>query len=393
MKIKVGVFFGGESVEHEVSIISANQAMHAIDKDIYEVVPIYITKDHRWYTGDILLDVANYKNIDELLKKAQRINMNVQDGKIVLDPYPFKMFGKTINSIDIAFPVIHGTNGEDGSLQGFFELYGIPYVGCDVKSAAVGQDKVFMKNILRDSKLPVVNFTWFYASEYRNDEEKLFDRLEQEIGLPLIIKPASLGSSVGIAVIRSRSEFKEKIEDALRYDPKIIVEEYIKSFKEVNISVIGDYETAYTSVVEEVAGSDEILSYQEKYLQGGKGSKGAGMASISTRIIPANITDEQKNQIEDYAKKCFNVLGSSGVCRIDFFIDNNNGSIYIIEINTIPGSLSFYLWEPAGKNFTQMTTDLLKLAIKRQREREKLIFSYKTNILQNYSGGTKGKKI
>ncbi len=394
MKLKVGVFFGGESVEHEISIISANQAMHAIDKTKYDVVPVYLSKKREWYTGEALFDVKEYKNLDALLKKCQRIVIVPNNGKIQIERYPAKKFGNNVvNTIDVAIPVIHGTNGEDGALQGFFELNGIPYSGCEVAAAAVGQDKVFMKNILRDSGLPITNYVWYYSSDWFADQEACLDAIEEKLTYPVMIKPASLGSSVGISKANDRASLEEGITEAISYDKKFIVE-----LVEVNCSVIGDFSSAKPSVLEEVMGSDEFLSFRDKY-EGGGGSKGAktggtksqGMASTN-RIIPARLTDEGTKYVQDLAVQTFRVLGSAGVARIDFLINAENNEVYVNEINTIPGSLSFYLWEKTDRNFTELMTSLVELALKRQRERESLTFSFESNVLALQGAGTKGAK-
>lgn len=395
MKLKVGVFFGGESVEHEISIISANQAMNALDSETYDVVPIYLSKKREWYTGDALLNIKNYQTMDELLKKCQRVVVVAHEGKIQLERYPAKWFRQPIiSTLDVAIPVIHGTNGEDGALQGFFELNGIPYSGCEVAAAAVGQDKVFMKNILKDSGLPITNYQWFYSSDWFKNPEQCLDQIESTLAYPVIIKPASLGSSVGIAKAADRQSLEEGINESIQYDKKFIVEEMIEELVEVNCSVLGDYSQAKASVLEEVMGNDEFLSFKDKY-EGGNakqsGTKSQGMVSAN-RIIPARLTSNGTEYIQSLALETFRVLGSAGVARIDFLIDKTNHQVYVNEINTIPGSLSFYLWEKTDRNFSELMTTLVELALKRQRERENLTFSFESNVLALQGQGTKGSK-
>ena len=396
MKLKVGVFFGGESVEHEISIISANQAMKALDPEKYEVVPVYLSKKREWYTGEALLEIKAYQNTEELLRRCQRILVVAHQGKIQLERYPAKWLrNNVVNTIDVAIPVIHGTNGEDGALQGFFELNGIPYSGCEVAAAAVGQDKVFMKNILKDSGLPITNYRWYYNSDWFANPEKCLDEIEQQLTYPVIIKPASLGSSVGIAKATDRQSLEEGINESIQYDKKFIVEEMIDGLVEVNCSVLGDYSQAKASILEEVMGSDEFLSFKDKY-EGGNGSKqggtkSQGMASAN-RIIPARLTSNGTEYIQSLALETFRVLGSAGVARIDFLIDKTNHQVYVNEINTIPGSLSFYLWEKTDRNFSELMTTLVELALKRQRERENLTFSFESNVLALQGQGTKGSK-
>ncbi|WP_257350871.1 D-alanine--D-alanine ligase family protein [Pseudalkalibacillus decolorationis] len=394
MKIKVGVFFGGVSVEHEVSVISALQAINAMDRDQYEPIPIYISKNKNWYTGEALFEIDNYKNMNELLKQCQRVIITTdENGRPVIQKHTTGMFGKKlISEIDVAFPVIHGTYGEDGVLQGFLELHGIPYVGCDVFSSAVGMDKVMMKQILRDSGVPILDYVWFYSSGWLNRQDELVAKVEQELRYPVIVKPANLGSSVGISKATDRAELEEAVELAMGFATKLVVEKMVVNLKEVNCSVVGDYEEAESSVCEEVLSSTDILTYQDKYQSGGGSKDGGGSKGMEStnRKIPAELSDDVTAQVQGLAKDTFQILGCAGVSRIDFLIDNTTDSVYVNEINTIPGSLSFYLWEPTGKSFTQLTTDLVQIALKRHRERESLTFSVDTNLFSMHGGGAKG---
>lgn len=387
MKIKVGVFFGGISVEHEVSIISALQAIHSMDNEKYEIIPVYITKEGLWYTGEDLLDIENFKDINKLLGSCKKISIvNNLNEKIIIK-YPLSTFGKNIiNNIDVAFPVVHGTNCEDGSLQGFFETAGIPYVGCDVLSSAVGMDKIIAKKVLKESGVPVINYVDFYSCEWLRDSAKIIERIEATLKYPVIIKPANTGSSVGIKKAANRDELEEAVEYSRGFSPRILVEDMVVKIREINCSVLGDYENAEASVCEEPITSSEILTYQDKYLNNGtKGMSGA------TRKLPAELPEEMSEEIRRLAVKTFNVLGCSGVSRIDFIIDASINKVYVNEINTIPGSLAFYLWEATGKPYKQLIDELINLALKRDREKKQLTFTYETNILAMQSG-TKGIK-
>lgn len=386
MRIKVGVFFGGASVEHEVSVISGLQAIHAMDHDKYEPVPIYISKDMNWYTGEALLEIDEYKDLKQLLAKSHKILVSRNENdRVVLNKYPFTMFGKKVlTEIDVAFPVMHGTFGEDGSLQGFFELNNIPYVGCDVTSSAVGMDKLIMKKVLRDSGIPILDYVWLYSKQWVEDSVGLLKKIEDKLGYPVIVKPANLGSSVGISKAKDADELEEAVELAMSYANKIIVEKAVTNLKEVNCSVLGDYESVEASVCEEVMGTDEILSYKDKYQN--DGSKGM---SGSERKIPAEISEEMEAEVKRLAKETFLELGCSGVSRIDFLIDKDTDSVYVNEINTIPGSLSFYLWEPTGKTFKELTSNMIQLALKRHREKSEIIFTYDSNLFALHGKGGK----
>lgn len=387
MKIKVGVIFGGVSVEHEISIISAVQAMSNIDQEKYDIVPIYISKDRTWYTGKMLMDIDIYKDFEDLKRYASKVTLYKKNGHFYLQS--LGLFKRVIEEIDVAFPIVHGTNVEDGTLQGYLDTIGIPYVGSSVLGAALGQDKVVMKQVFESEKLPVAPYVWFYDNEYLNNTDVITKNISK-LGYPVIVKPASLGSSVGIAVVKSEKDLDEAVMDAITYDKKIVVEKMVDNLVEVNCSVLGNYEYQQTSVIEEVMSVDEFLTYKDKYIGGKKGSKSKGMASTN-RIIPARINAKLKEEVEELSKEVFKVLNLSGVCRIDFLIDKKNEKVYINEPNTIPGSLSFYLWEPAGKKYSELLDEMITLAIKDYKNKNKKVYSFDTNVLSNY-GGTKGLK-
>ena len=390
MKIKVGVIFGGETVEHEVSIITAVQAMEHINQEKYEIIPIYISKDRIWYTGKMLMDIDIYKDFNELKKYAKQVVLTkTKDGFFLQNTKG--LFKRNITDIDIAFPIVHGNNAEDGTLQGYLDTVGIPYVGSRVLGSALGQDKVIMKQIFKSMGLPIVDYVWFYDSDYADDLEDIFDKVKK-LGFPVIVKPASLGSSVGISYVKSESNLASAIEEAMKYDTKVVVEKAVENLVEVNCSVLGNYEYQEISEIEEVTSSDEILTYADKYTGGSKGklkTASKGMASAS-RIIPARISNELKEKIKDISKKAFRALNLSGVVRIDYLIDKKSNKVYINEPNIIPGSLAFYLWEPAGKKYEYLLDELITLSIKDYRKRSKKIYSFESNILSNY--GIKGAK-
>jgi D-alanine-D-alanine ligase len=389
MKLKIGVIFGGESVEHEVSIISAVQAMKHLDENKYEIIPIYITKEKDWYTGNVLKEIENYQDLDNLKRYAKKVVMYNRKGVCVLQSQ--KGLKRIITEIDIVLPVVHGLNIEDGTLAGYLNLVGVPFVGSDVYASVLGQDKIFMKQIFEAEKMPITKYEWFFDSEYKDDPKSVMDKLSK-LKMPLIVKPSKLGSSVGISKVKTEKELASAIEEAMQYDPKIVVEEVVDNLVEVNCSVLGNYEYQQTSEIEEVMSSDEFLTYKDKYLGNAKGGKSKGMVSTNRRI-PAKISDELRKDVRDLAKKAFRVLNSAGVCRIDFLIDSKKEKVYINEINTIPGSLSFYLWEPIGKNYTTLLDDLITLAIKDYKKKCKMVSSFETNILKNFNGlkGAKGK--
>ena len=347
---------------------------------------------------DYYLNIKNsnidiYSDLDLLKKYAKNVVLtNKKDSFVLVNK---KGLRRVVDYIDIAFPIVHGTNVEDGTLQGYLELIGIPYVGSNLYSASIGQDKVFQKQILKSSNLPVVDYDWFFDSEYKDNEEEILKRIKK-IGYPVMIKPARLGSSVGIGKAHNEEEVKMCIEEAIKYDEKILVEKVVDNLVEVNCSVLGNYEYQSASEIEEVMGADEFLSYKDKYLGGSKGkiSKTGSKGMVSTnRILPARLDDKMTNEVKELSKSVFKVLNAAGVIRIDYLIDKKTKKIYINETNTIPGSLSFYLWEATDKPYKELLDDLITLGIKTYKKKKRKVFSFETNILSNFNGikGSKGK--
>ena len=411
MKIKVGVIFGGNSVEHEISVITMHQAISSLNTEKYEIVPIYIAKDGVMYTGDDLLDLYSFKDMDVLLKRCYRVSV-VNDGKgVKVMRCPSTLFGKQVlNTIDVAFPIVHGTNCEDGTIAGFATLLGIPCVGPDVVASGIGMDKILQKRALRQAGIPVVDFCAFYSMDYVKDEEAVLKEIHKNVSsYPMIVKPGNSGSSVGIKKADNKAELQEAIEFAMEFSDRIIVEKAVENLKEINCSVIGNLSETKASVCEEPFFSDEILSYADKYIGNGKSkggsylkgassepaktSEGAKSSSnnLSGKRIPADLSDDMTKEIQRLAQEVFRLLGCSGVARIDFLIDTKTDKIYANEINTIPGALSFYLWEASGMTFEQELDEIIDIAIKRHNDKKKLTFSYDQNILA-MQGGTKGSK-
>ncbi len=387
--IKVGVIFGGETVEHEVSIISAVQAMNKLDNEKYEIIPIYITKNGEWYTGQALREIETYKDMELLKRYTKNVVLYKKADRFVLQSKG--IMKKIVNDIDIMLPVVHGTNVEDGVLQGYLKTVGIPFVGSGVLGSAVAQDKVVQKNVFECNNLPITKYYWFYDSDYNDDQDKVIKEVEKAFGYPMIVKPATLGSSVGITSVDNKKELKDAIEEAIKYDNKIVVEEKVSNLVEVNISVLGNYDNQDLSEIEEVLTDNELLTYEDKYV-GGKKSGSKGMASAS-RKIPADIDAKLKKEVEEIATKAFRAVGLSGVTRIDFLIDKKKKQVYINEINSCPGSLAFYLWDAKGKNFTSLLDDMINLSIKQYKKDKSKVRSFKTNILSGFKGlkGAKGK--
>ncbi len=387
MKTNIGVFFGGRSTEHEISVISASQAMHAVNRDKYDVTPIYITKDGRWFTGNALFEVKNYKNIPELLKQCEEVYFRPEYGNYNLYRKKKPMFGSDLlKKIDVVIPVLHGSNGEDGIFEGVLETIGIPFAGCNTLASANGMDKITMKMILQANDVPVVDYVWFTDKQWFVQRDELIGKVETKLGYPVIVKPANLGSSVGIGRAADREQLIERIEEAEKYSTRLIVEKMVENLQEINCSVLGDCDDYQMSVLEEPIKSGEILSYEDKYMGGTKGAKGM---QASQKRIPADLPEEETKRIQFLAGETFRVLSCHGVSRVDVIIDSKTRDIYVNEINTIPGSLSFYLWEASGISFDKLMDMLVQLAVKRKREQGQKTVSYDHNIF-SMGGGVKG---
>lgn len=412
--LNVGVAFGGVAPEHEVSIISALQAAAALDRDRYRPVPIYVAKDGTWYTGEGLLEIERYKDLDRLRQEATAVTIDPASAHGALELVPRERGGWLNGSparhrIDVMLIGMHGGSGEDGGLQGLCEMMNVPYTGSGLFGSAIGMDKVLSKMLCRDQDIPIVEFTWFRESDWAYHEEKQLDRCEEEVGYPMIVKPARLGSSIGIARVEGRDELDAAIEEALRYDDKVVIERAVEELREINCSILGTPQEAEPSLLEEPVSTDEdeVLTFQDKYMREGEesGAKGAsrggskqasggpgGMAS-QERIIPAELSDERTDEIQALAVRIFQLFECAGVARIDFMIDEATDELYFNEINTIPGSFSFYLWEPSGVAFDELMHRMVELARERHRARNGRIRSYDVNLLAEKSlQGLKGSK-
>ena len=409
--LTVGVVLGGVAPEHEVSIISALQAAAALDRDRYRPVPLYIAKDGTWYTGEKLLDVATYRDIDRLREIAVPLALypgayGTLECTEIRDGGPLQAFMRPARrfSIDVVLPGLHGGAGEDGGVQGICETFNVPYTGSGVFGSAIGMDKVLSKRLCRDAGIPVVDFVALREDAWGGREETELDRCEQELGYPVIVKPARGGSSIGIMRAENRDELDAAVEDAFRYDDKVVVEHAVQELREINCSLLGDQHGVEPSALEEPVASkdEEVLTFQDKYMReedgGAKGgTKTAaagpeGMASLD-RIIPAELSEKRTTEIQNLAVRIFQLFECAGVARIDFMIDEATGELFFNEINTIPGSFSFYLWEPSGVPFDELMHRMIEIARRQHREKNGRIRTYDVNLLAERSlSGLKGAK-
>ncbi len=387
MKVNVGVVFGGRSVENEISVVTANQVINAMDSDKYNVIPIFISKSGKWYSGAQLLDLKRYKDMESLLAECEEVYIRPIYGDSNLYRCKKSLFGtEIVSSLDVVVPALHGTNCEDGTFQGVIEFAGIPYAGCNTLASANGMDKITMKMILKECGIPVVDYVWFCDKEWMDDRESVVESVEDRLGYPVIVKPANSGSSIGIKAAHNREELEDAIENAMSFTTRIIVERFVANLKEVNCSILGDYYDCEASVCEVPLRNGEILSYEDKYMGGGAKQPSKGMRS-TVREIPANLPDDVTDFIQCTGCKTFKALSCDGVARIDFIIDQDTDLIYVNEINTIPGSLSFYLWEASGVDFTTLMDRIIDLAFKRQRESGHKVVDFGGNIFAAQSSG------
>ncbi len=395
MKINVGVVFGGRSVENEISVITANQVMCAINSEKYNVIPIYISKSGKWYSGSALLNTDNYRDMNKLFNECEEVHIRPIYGDNNLYRNSKKMFqSEVVSSLDVILPALHGTNCEDGTFQGVIEFAGIPYAGCNTLASANGMDKITMKMILKECGIPVVDYVWFSDKEWFESADATIAKVEAELSYPVIVKPANSGSSIGIRAAHNREELEEAVLYAISFTTRIIVEKFVEKLKEVNCSVMGDYHNCEASVCEVPVRNGEILSYEDKYMGGGsKGKQSQGMQS-TVREIPARLSAEVTEFIRKTGCDTFKALSCDGVARIDFIIDEESSEVCVNEINTIPGSLSFYLWEYSGVDFPTLVDRIINIAFQRQRELNNKVVDYGSNIFASSGrGGKAGAKF
>lgn len=394
MKKQIGVIFGSRSCEREVSIISAVQLMRFADPEKYDVVPVYIDEQGTWYTGAPLKDIQTYMPFRPEAKGIQKVFPDLVSGSgalLHLKKGSGLFSGDRLEiaaRIDVYVVVMHGMNGEDGTLQGLLEMANIPYTSTGVMGSAVGMDKIAMKYFFRGADLPVLPGLWFTRSDFSSDQGKVLQTIETELGFPVFVKPANLGSSIGVSRADQEDELKDALELAFEYDRRVLVEKGLDKPVELNCSVLGYDHDVIASPIEMPVNHAAFLDFRDKYLGGG-GNK--GMASLS-RILPAPIDDELKNEIQELSRKIFRLMDCKGVVRIDYMFDRNEEKLYITEINTIPGSLAFYLWEKDNLSYPELIDRMVSCAEKAFSDKTKTNYAYRSDILKNASFSGKGAK-
>jgi D-alanine-D-alanine ligase len=389
-KTTVGVIFGGRSVEHDVSIVTGHQVMRAFDPERYEIVPIYIDREGRWYTGDALLELKNFQNEVISLTGIQTaiLSPSVQNHGLIINPVPSGLFAKSqIKRLDVVFPAIHGSHGEDGTLQGLLEMADIPYVGCGVLASAVANDKMIAKQVLKQNGVPVVDAVYFSRFEWEQDAEKIIARIKAELTFPVFVKPVTLGSSIGIARVETEEMLRASIDVAANLDRRLMVESAVTHCIEINCAVLGDERNVQASVLEQPVSWEQFLTYEEKYLRGGEGMKSA------ERIIPAPISPEFTERIQSLAVQAFRAVDGRGTARIDFLARPERDEVYLNELNTMPGSLAFYLWQEMGMSAREVVDRLVELAREAHAQKRRNTYNYQTSLIAlTAARGVKGLK-
>ncbi|MBQ6720713.1 MAG: D-alanine--D-alanine ligase [Clostridia bacterium] len=394
MKKQVGVIFGSRSCEREVSIISAVQLMRHADQEKYDIIPVYIDESGNWYTGDALKDIGSFKPFNPDKKGITKVfpDLSSGSGALLTHARGTGLFSKDrieiAARIDVYIIVMHGLHGEDGTIQGLLELANVPYTSTGVAGSALGMDKIMMKQFFRGADLPVLPGIGVTRTRYLSEPKSVFEEVEKELGYPVFVKPANLGSSIGVSRADDRESLEESLELAFEYDRRVLIEAGLDKPIELNCSVLGYDEEIEASPIEMPINQDEFLDFKDKYLASG-GSK--GMASLH-RVLPAPIEDELRDEIQEMSRKIFRMLDCKGVVRIDYMFDKNAGKLYITEINTIPGSLAFYLWENAGVAYTRLIDRMVGYAEKAHGDKNRANYAYTSDILKGVSFGTKGAK-
>ena len=399
-KMNIAVFFGSRSCEHDVSIVSALQCIEATKAAGFNVTPVYISRDGLWYTGEPLENIETFREFNPMTKGITRVTLDVTANAGDLWAWPPQragLFAKVpapLCHIDCVIPVFHGWHGEDGTIQGLLEMANIPYASSGVLGSAIGMDEIAMKQILRGAGFPVLDFVWFTREQLKKERQAVIERVEKEIKYPAFIKPAALGSSIGVSRAKNREELERALDVAASYDRRILVEVGVVHPVEINCAAVGYGEDVRASVCEMPVPSsnDTFLDFWQKYLRNAstKGEDSRGMKSLS-RVVPAPIGDELTGRIQTMTCDIFKLLDCCGTVRVDFILDQND-MLFVNEPNTIPGSLAFYLWKASGLDFPKLIEKMVEDALRAHADKNSSVFAYDSSILKKVAAGTKGSK-
>ncbi|MFB6212928.1 MAG: D-alanine--D-alanine ligase family protein [Candidatus Magasanikbacteria bacterium] len=380
-KKKIGVIFGGKTAEHDVSIITAHtpiiDSLQASNQ--FEPIPIYISPDGHWYSNELMNDIEYFQNpnLEKKLKKENKVELLFDEGLKIKKP---GFFSKTIE-IDVAFPAMHGTYGEDGSLPGLLRMADVPFVGCDIFASAAAMDKVFTKQLCSSENIPIVPFVWFTQNDWKHKRNNIKTKINN-LTWPLFVKPVHLGSSIAISKVENKNNLEDAIEVAFHYDNKVLIEESIENLTEVTLPILGN-EKLKLGAVEKPEGGEQFFNFEEKYLNENKQSEGVNTAYSE---IPADIKKEYLEKTKHLGKRVYRLLDCSGIARVDFLIDNQKEKVYVNEVNTLPGSLYQHNWKQAGLSNLELVTKLIELAQERYKNQENNAFNFESSVLQNAGG-------
>jgi len=386
----VGVIFGGRSVEHDVSIVTAQQIMTALESAGYEVVPIYISRDGKWYSGAVLRDIESFKG-DAVARKdgvdSVILSPDVRHHGLIRNPLAGRFQKSEVQRLDLVFPAIHGSHGEDGTLQGLFELADIPYVGFATLGSALTNDKILTKQILQQNKISVVEGVTITRNQWLDAPDAVVEQVVDTLGYPVFIKPATLGSSIGVSRADDESLLRAGIEVAANFDRRVLIEKAITDGVEINCAVMGYGDDLTASVLEQPISWSDFLNFEDKYLRGDEGMKSAD------RIIPAPLSEKLTATIQQIALDAFRAVDGRGIVRIDFLVRPEQGEVFLNELNTMPGSLAFYLWDATGMSGAEVVSKLVKFARDAYAEKRRNVYDYKSNLVSVAAGrGLKGAK-
>ncbi len=391
-KTTVGVIFGGRSVEHDVSVVTGHQVMRAFNRERFDIVPIYINRQGNWFTGEPLLEIDNFKQDMTSIKGVEPclLSPNVRHHGLIINPLAGRFARSSIIRLDVVFPALHGTHGEDGTIQGLCELADIPYVGCATLASALTNDKLMTKQVLRQSGVPVLDEVAVMRDEWLGEPNKVVERIKTVLDYPVFVKPATLGSSIGVGRADSDELLRASLDVAANFDRRILVERAAIGCVEINCSVMGYGQNIEASVLEQPVSWEEFLTYEEKYLRGGEGMKSA------ERIIPAPISEALTQKIQQIAIDAFQAVDGRGIARIDFLVEPDSETVYLNEINTLPGSLAFYLWQENGMGAGEVVEKLVQLARDAYADKRRNTYDYQTDLIAMTAArglkGTKGAK-
>jgi len=392
----IGVFFGSRSTEHDISIITAQLIISGLKGLGYPVVPVYLTKKGEWMIDEALGELKRFTDPTKIVEennvyKEYFLDLENSHGKLVLKKKGFS--GKTV-IIDIAFPALHGPYGEDGIIHGIFEMFDVPYVGCDVASSSLAMDKALTKQICQANGIPITKYVYFYKNEWQENKEMLLNLIAKKLTWPLFVKPVHLGSSIGITKVKNKkgTDLEDAIDVALYYDNKVLVEEGVENVMDATCCIVGNKELQ-ASALQESAFQSDLFDFNEKYLKEGGSQLGKSKSGI---VIPARVSDMMMRKIQQMAKEVYRALGCSGISRVDFLLNKKTNELFVAEVNPLPGTLYHHLWKASGVEFDELLRLLIGFAEERQENKKTIMSYFQSSVLANLNSAklnSKGSKL